>query len=235
MKVLILGSQHGNEYLGEKLYRHIVRSRPELKDNVEYVLANPKAREKRVRLIESDMNRSYVRNPVTYEERRAQEIREYINKYQFDIVLDCHTTSCVQPPSLIVASINSVNEAYLKASSIAHIIHMNHSITQTTLNDISPQSVSLEVNEKITPELLNEVCDDIKRYIHQESAHSKQYVYEVTELLHGNELPEEELINIQNFKKTKQGFYPILVGENSYKKYFDYIGFKAYKRKVLEK
>ena len=89
-KILLLGSQHGNELLGEKLYKYIIKNRPELTNFVFYKVANLKAKRLGVRYIESDMNRSYNCGKDTYEKRRATKIIEYIKANNFDLVLHMH-------------------------------------------------------------------------------------------------------------------------------------------------
>lgn len=231
-KVLLLGSQHGNELLGEHLYFYIVKNRPTLKYYVEFVVANPAARQKKVRYIESDLNRSYNGKNSTYEERRANEIRSFIARGKFTLILDLHTTTCIQPPCLITSS---VEHPFINASSVNHIVHMSHDIVRTSLIGVCEQAISIEINknEAKIKATLSELCDDIERYLGDDIVTAQKSTYIVRELLKKSEMPPNELSKLRNFHKSKFGFYPILLGENSYKKQTNYLGFKAYKVEVL--
>lgn len=230
MKILILGSQHGNEYSGEKLYSYLQNNRAELLEHVEYMTGNPQARKRRVRLVESDMNRSYSGRKNTYEERRAQKILRYIRDSGFDLVLDMHTTTVDQPPCLIMGSINTQTERFINASSVVHLIVMEEKIASTALNGVCAQSVSVEVNQDLAQVDLEKLCDDIQRYIDNEAYAVDKYVYEVTPLLK-SDVTDEEFKQLRNFVRSDKGFYPVLVGESAYQKSeYNYLGFKASRR-----
>lgn len=229
-KILLLGSQHGNELLGERLYAHIVTHRPDLLPNVTFKKGNLRAYRQNVRYTESDLNRSYTGGHSTYEERRAGTILKYIKTQEFDLVLDLHTTTCDQPPCLIVAGITDDNRQYVRASSIERIVHMNHEIVKTSLIGVYPKSVSIEVNAaQLTPKLMEQLVGDMDRYLHNTADKSVKTVYEIGGLLGKDEITPKQAAELRNFEFSPLGFYPILVGENSYKKYTKYLGFKAYK------
>lgn len=228
-KILILGSQHGNELLGEALYGHIKQQRPELLPYVRYIAGNIRAKKQNVRYIESDLNRSYNGHKTTYEERRASRIKAYIKKHSFDLVLDMHTTTCQQPPCLIVAATSGAIAPFLRACSIEKIVHMNHAIVATSLIGVCPQAVSIEVNkDSLSKALLSRLCDDLQRYLNKSEDYAAKTIYEISELLKKTELSEQQASGLRNFHKSAYGFYPVLVGENSYKKQTAYLGFKAY-------
>jgi hypothetical protein len=229
-RILIIGSQHGDEYSGERLYLHIKRVHPSLLDRVTFVIGNPKARKEKRRFIESDMNRSYTGRKDTYEQRRAIKILNIIDNEGYDLVLDLHTTTVNQPPCLILAEINERNEPFLHASSFEHIVVMGTSIANTSLNGARTHTVSIEVHKEIGPDLLESICWDIERYINDENSDHPKNVYRETQPLHKSEVSEEDMIKLQNFKLCEFGYYPIMIGEQSYKNHTDYVGFKAYKR-----
>lgn len=230
MKILLLASQHGNEYSGEKLYRHIEHHHPELLEHVTFMIGNPKARKQRVRYIESDMNRSYNGHKDTYEQRRAQKILSHIQQEQYDLVLDMHTTSVEQPSCVIVSSISKDNESFLHATSINKIVVIDKSISKHALNGVMANAVSIELNQEIQRQTLEELCDDIARYSAGIPSDIQKSVFEVKDLLLKTELNVRQVDTLRNFEYSDFGFYPILVGENSYKKQTHYLGFKAYKR-----
>lgn len=229
-KILLLGSQHGNELLGEILFAHITTKRPELLPHVSYLVGNLKAKKTGVRYIESDLNRSYTGKRTTYEERRAERIRRYIKQGSFSLVLDLHTTTCEQPPCFIIAALSDQITPFLRASSISKVVHMDHPIVETSLIGVCSQALSIEVNKDALDEVLMEqLCDDLARYIDEVPFTEDKMIYQIDGLLAKTELSEAETSALRNFEKSSQGFYPVLVGENSYKKQTSYLGFKAYK------
>jgi succinylglutamate desuccinylase len=228
-KILLLGSQHGNELLGDMLHAHIKAHRKELLPFVTFVVGNIRAKKAGVRFVESDLNRSYTGERKTYEQRRAARLLHFIRQENFDLVLDLHTTTCDQPPCLIVPELKGSVLPFLQACSIKRLVHMRHEIVQATLNGSCPQAVAVEVNkDAINHELLEDLANDIKRYLKNERLGIVRTVHEVNHLLGKNELSEADVKNLRNFQKSVHGFTPILVGENSYKKDTHYLGFKAY-------
>ena len=227
-KVLLLGSQHGNELLGKQLHNYIKLSRSELLPHITYRVGNPRAYKKGVRFIESDLNRSYTGYTTTYEEQRASKILSFIKKEQFDLVLDLHTTTCIQPPCFIVSHVTPLLKKYIGGSSILNIVEMSHSIVQTSLIGVCPQSISIEVNEHIDNTLLQELCNSIECFLGNVRLGKTRKIYKVSELLRKQDISTQQASKLHNFTKNSAGFYPILVGENSYKKHTDYLGFKAY-------
>jgi hypothetical protein len=230
MKILLLGSQHGNELLGEKLHAHILQHHTDLAKHVSYMIGNPQARRRGVRYIESDLNRSYSGKKDTYEQRRALKSLRCIKQENYDLVLDLHTTTCVQPPCLITSSLHPERRRFMRGSSCKKIVHMRHSIADTSLIGVCPQAISIEVNQDETsPTLFESLCDDLRRFINGTTHNDTKQIYEVTELLAKNEVDEQVAARLENFALSPHGFYPVLVGENSYKKHAPYLGFKAYK------
>lgn len=234
MNILLLGSQHGNELLGELLYAHIQNQRKELLPYTTFIIGNPKARNAGVRYLESDMNRSYDPTLTTYEAERAREIEATIMRQDYDLVLDLHTTVCVQPPSFIVARLNDRNTPFLRASSISHIVHMRHPMVALSLIGRVRQAVAIEVsNNDITPNLLNDLCEDLQRYIDTKVHSVAKRVYPVDELILKKHVTPEAAAAFVNFQRCEAGFIPILTGENSYKKNTPYLGFKATQENII--
>jgi succinylglutamate desuccinylase len=228
-KILLLGSQHGNELLGEVLYTHIRKNRSELLSFVTYKTANLRAKKYGTRFMESDLNRSYNGMKNTYEERRALRLLRYIKQNAFDLVLDLHTTTCKQPPCLIVPSINNDITQFIRATSISDVVHMDHAIVASSLIGVCSKAVSIEFNKDfLTEKTIDELCDDLQRYLDKNDAYAAKTIYQIGDLLAKTELTESQAKSLVNFQKSSFGFYPVLVGENSYKKQTAYLGFKAY-------
>ncbi len=236
MKILLLGSQHGDELLGDRLYAHIQAHYTHLLPSITFKIGNPKAHATGVRFIERDLNRSYTGNATTYEERRAMYLRKYITKNNFDLVLYLHTTVCKQPPCFILNTLRKEVEPFLRASHIERVVLLSDPIVHSSLDSVSPNVLAIEVaNSDITSEFLEQLCKDLERFIQGNSQHVAKRVYEVPSLLLKSEIPESEIDSLINFQPTPQGFIPILVGTSagSYAKTTHYLGFKATKETII--
>jgi succinylglutamate desuccinylase len=236
MKILLLGSQHGDELLGEKLYDYLMAHYSHLLEHIVFKIGNPKAHKAGVRYIESDLNRSYNRKALTYEEKRAEYLRKYITENDFDLVLDLHTTVCNQPPCFIIHTVRDEVKPFLRASHIEKVVCLSDPMIHSSLDSVSPNVLAIEVaNSDITNEFLNSLCEDVKRYIEGKETHTTKKVYEVPSLLLKSEVPEEQLGSLVNFQATPQGYIPILVGTSvgSYSKTTHYLGFKATKETTI--
>lgn len=228
-KILIIGSQHGDELIGEQLYAVIKDKFEYLLPQIDYVLANPKAYELKVRYIETDMNRAYTATPKSYEENQAQNILRTIKAGQYDFVLDMHTTTSVQQPCFITGDINGARKSFTKSSSIRHIVVLPKDIASVSLIGAVSNSLAIEVSiYDITTKLLVSLAEDIERYLAiKYTSPTDKEVFYVSDALYKSDIRESEALQLTNFTLSKHGFYPILVGEASYLKYKDYYGYKA--------
>lgn len=228
MKILLLGSQHGNELLGEKLYAYINKYHADLLPYISYKVGNPEAHQKGIRYIESDMNRSYNGSLETHEARQARHVQQFIKDGAFDLVLDLHTTVCAQPPCFIIHEINETIRPFIRASHIERVVRLTDPIVATSLIGNDPKAIAIEVaNTQLTPMLFEALCKDIKQYVKGGTKPAQKKFYEVPSLLLKSEVSDELLSSLVNFEKTKDGYIPILVGKNSYRKTTHYLGFKA--------
>lgn len=234
MKLLLLGSQHGNETLGDALYAHLREHHPDLLPTIEFVIGNPRAHKQNVRFTESDMNRSYNAQIATYESRRAQKIQRLIKHANFDLVLDLHTTACVQPPSVLVSDVTPQRVRYLRASFIDKIVVMRHPVVTSSLLHNNPNVVAIEINQnEVNVALLDNLAQDIRRYIKNQTLPMPRFAYPVDHLLLKSEVSLDQARKLINFKRSSAGFIPILTGKNSYKKNTHYMGFKALKEELI--
>lgn len=228
-KVLIVGSQHGNEPLGFHVYAHMRIHHPDLLEYCEFYVANPLATQLGRRYIESDMNRSYGQAKDSYESRQAQKLIDYIEATKPDIVLDLHTTTCIQPPSLIITQNIQSRRAFIKASSIKKVMVMQGTIADNSLIGFSPIAISIEVSDvDLRAETYDSLIRDIRRFIHVQVSPTERSFYTISDKLKKDEFSQNYISKLQNFEFTEHGFAPYLVGpDNSYSKQTDYLGFKA--------
>lgn len=232
-KILLLGSQHGNELLGDRLHDYIQANHTELLPYIVFRIGNPRAHEANVRYLESDMNRSYTTSEDTYEARQAKDLLSYIKNEHFDLVLDLHTTVCIQPPCIIIRDITISNIDFLRATSIDKIVLLQDPMVETTLAGVCPQAVAIEISNNDVAANLDSLCRAIKKYVENDITPAEKSVYTVESLLLKAEASPDEVGELINFQPTRAGYIPILTGENSYKKNTHYLGFKATKEERI--
>ena len=213
-KILAIISTHGNELLGPNLLAYMLAKRSKLLENIEFIIANPRAYAKNVRYTESDLNRS----------QRAKVIEERIRLLKPELVLDFHTTTAEQPNILITADKNNeVVQRFINASAI------KDNLVVSPLNDITTvvsNFVAYEVpNSHLNDDLYEQICTDIARYLDEEAVDQERTFYKMT----GKILPEEEkdTVGLKNFvyNDTLQTI-PAFLGEEAYKHDGTYAGFR---------
>jgi len=226
MKILIIGATHGNELLGVKLYQKLLRERSDLLEHIDFLIGNPRAYAQKIRYTETDLNRSYNLDGNTYEHQRAKFVKNYIRLTEPNIVLDMHTTACKQPGCLIVGNLQGeMKQRFFRATHISHILEVQPMHDITSLGD---NIVGYEVpNRDITAELLDNIKNDISRFINGTGAFSEKKCYKMTDKIYKKDVPPEIAKTFVNFQEHELGFIPIMTGQNSYKKQTDYLGFKA--------
>lgn len=226
MNILIIAATHGNELLGVKLYQRLLRKRSALLEYVDFAIGNPRAYTAATRYIESDLNRSYQSEGTRYEQRRARTIKRRIMMTKPDIILDMHTTTCAQPDCLIVAdTAGAMRRRFLRACHIDTILQV-HSLSD--IASISDNVIGYEVpNRHITPDLLDTIIEDLRRFIAHEAHSTTKRLFRMTGKIYKKDVTTEQRKTFVNFHMHELGYVPIMTGENSYKKQTDYLGFKA--------
>ena len=223
-KILAIISTHGNELLGPNLLAYMLAKRSKLLEDMEFIIANPRAYAKNVRYTESDLNRIYGLGLDTYEGRRAKIIEERIRLLKPELVLDFHTTTAEQPNILITADRNNeVVQRFINASAI------KDNLVVSPLNDIATVAqnfVAYEVpNSRLNDYLYEQTCTDIARYLDEEAVDQERTFYKMT----GKILPEEErnIAGLENFVYNDElQAIPAFLGEEAYKHDGTYAGFR---------
>lgn len=201
--VRIVAGQHGNE-------KGPVRAL--ISRGCEFVLGNPEAGEKNVRFIDQDLNASYGVDTGTLESKRSQEILDLIPPQ--DVVIDFHTTSAEGPPFAIL-----MNKAMLplaERTGLTRAVLMTHNIKKGHALINVRDGIAVEISGYDTQESFDTSLSVLDALESRRS--SPLTLYEVYGLI-------TEPGNYKNFVKCEDGFYPVLVGEESY----DFIGLKARK------
>lgn len=142
-KLLLVGSQHGNEPFGARLIRDMQIDFSENQD-FKMIIANPKALQKKVRYVEENMNQAYRSELDTYEARRAKKIAQEAAKYEY--LIDVHTTTSDIPPTLIVADLSHATLRIINSLPFTHIVYFDHFLSANSLIGEHRGSVTFEAN-----------------------------------------------------------------------------------------
>ena len=224
MRILAIISTHGNESLGPSLLAYMLAKRSKLLEDIEFIMANPRAYAKNVRYTESDLNRSYGLGLDTYEGQRAKTIEERIRLLKPELVLDFHATTAEQPNILITADKNNeVVQRFINSSAVKDVLAVE------PLNDITTvvsNFVAYEVsNSHLNDDLYEQICTDIGRYLDGNMVDQGRTFYKMI----GKILPEEEksIDGLENFVYNDElQAIPSFLGSKAYKQDGTYAGFK---------
>ena len=178
MRILIVAATHGNELLGIQLYERLLATHSPLLEYIDFVIGNPKAYALRIRYTEYDLNRVYGKNGKSYEHIRSREIERYIKLTAPDIVLDMHTTNCIQPACLILHNLaDDTTRQYLRASHISHILQV------TTTGDIATLDypvIGYEVSRRqVNTQSIDKIIADMKTFINSSTPHVRKKLYKM--------------------------------------------------------
>lgn len=246
-RILIIGL-HGTEHLAARVAYYIQSTRPELLSNVDYICGNPKgaAAIPQERYTNeygeesergSDLNRSFYpeKTPKTYEEKRAQELLPQLHTY--DYVLDLHTTTTsggdLKRYAITVSPDNESVRTILAASSIERVVVFPQDDGYMT-NVVKP-TLALEYNQELarTPAAIEEVVDIIDVLLGNKTSapRSREFFYIERPIPRA----EDPGIDTPNFELCKDGYYPVLLGDNSYRKdpSKPYVGFAATRKEIV--
>lgn len=246
-KILIIGL-HGTEHLAARVAHFIQTKRTDLLDHVDYICGNPKAagsipqerytnEHAKDDTQGTDLNRCFnvTGEPKTYEEKRAKELLPRLQNY--DYVLDLHTTTTTAGNShRFVITTHPENEAVKKiiaASPFERIVVFP--TDNGLLNSAFLPSVACEFNQDYaaTPEAIQEIIQTIDTLVRGETKKpiQREFFYFSHVILKEN----DPGIDTPNFELYNNEYYPILVGNNSYR--FDpakkYVGYAATKREII--
>lgn len=201
--VRLVAGQHGNE-------KGPVRALASL--GIDFILGNPRAGEANVRFLDQDLNASYGTDTGAYESIRAQEILDEIP--EDELVIDFHTTSAKGPPFAILMDKTMLPLA--ERTGLSHAVLMTHNIKKGHALINARDGIVIEISGYDTEESFATSLAVLKSLESGES--SPLTLYEVYDVI-------TESGDYENFVEHEKGFYPVLVGEESY----DFIGLKARK------
>lgn len=218
-KVLFIAATHGDEGFSIQILNDLERNYPKDIYGYERIIGNPKALNKKVRYMQSDLNRSAPgnKNSNLYEERRAFEIMEIAKK--FDYVIDLHgaNSEC----GLVIIICNPTLQNFI----LAGMLSIEKIVIWATKEDLKkgpltqfckPAGLEIECGPKNDPRIQNKLKNTIIKFV---KTCQKITVEEIMEnlakkelyVIYDKQIGKES--DLQDFKKTKKGnevFYPFM-------------------------
>lgn len=206
-KILFVVCTHGDELAGHKLFQDYPYGETD-KVSWKVIIGNPEAVALNTRYIETDLNRSFnVQIPKTYEEKRAQLLKTYFQK--FDEIYDIHTTQSIHPSSWDdCIFVNTTTPEILRACSYLSARHIiwdsDNEYSKRYLTYHHPLSLTLEYQK--TYDVYNDyerILVDFENIIHQERPKEKEKVlYEASRGVTQHEQLKHQL-EFEDFKSLK--------------------------------
>ncbi|MEI6627450.1 MAG: succinylglutamate desuccinylase/aspartoacylase family protein, partial [bacterium] len=111
-KIAILGCVHGDEIMGAKAIRELLKL-PIVKGELHFIIANEPAKQKRQRYLKHDLNRAFPGNP----DGEAEHYLAHVLKQQLakmDLVIDLHATNSNFSDLAIITKLGQKEKQLLK-------------------------------------------------------------------------------------------------------------------------
>lgn len=218
-KILFISATHGDEGFSIKVLNEIERKYPRDKYGYERIIGNPKALDKNVRYVDSNLNRSAPgnKNSLLYEERRASEILTTANK--FDYVIDIHGANSNCGLSIIIC--NPILSNFVLAGTLG----IKRVVVWTTKEDFKkgpitqfckPAGLEIECGPKNNLRIQNKLKNILIKFI---KTYQKFTVFDIAKNLEKKELyviydkqigKESDLQDFKKYKKGNEVFYPFM-------------------------
>lgn len=214
MKTYVIAAQHGEELFGLKIAGKLQQN---LLPSIKVRVGHPEAVAKKVRFIDHDLNRSYGNCNSCIESKIAAHIRQEIEEYFPEVIIDLHTSFSNVGNIAIVADINQKTIMLANHFKLDSIVKMPQKITDTSLLGCFPEkSISLEFGKnRRSDKLARRVSNKILEIDQIKSVNYNQLtIYEVFTEIDKNYHGLEGIKNLQ-YNRDLDG-YPFLAGPNTY-------------------
>ena len=210
MKVAVVCCLHGNEPYGLEVAKESAPSFP-------FFIGNKIALERKVRLVETDMNRCFPgKANGNYEERMANNLVKKLKKY--DYVIDLHSSSNYCPLFGIITKPNKEKIKFAKMLGLKRLVIMPEFFASgKALIDFVKCGISLEVGPHEKKENVREVLKAIDNFFNNKN-NGNVKIFEVFDIIKKDY--SEVLIN--NFDKIKNGQIISRIGKNKQTSKFDF-------------
>lgn len=168
------------------------------------IVANPRALAQGVRFTEHDLNASFGTKGDSYEEKRARELDQTLEKGK--LVVDFHSYSIDSEPFAIVVDLAMLPLA--SSLGVKRVVYMKHNIKGGHALIDHHRGVSVEVGQHGDPKSFDLTVEIVNRLKIDGIKPAKVKVYEV----YGRIEEKGEYINFNE----KNGIIPVLYGERAY-------------------
>lgn len=210
--ILVTATIHGNETFGLKVLGVL----NERQSSIKTIVAHPEAVAKRVRFIESDLNRSFNSKSSTLEERLAKSIMKRVDRLKPGIVVDIHTSVSDCGAVGIVTKYSTENHILAEMCGMKCLVIMPPS--DAFIEQFKVPAIALEFGSNLRSDKLARTIADKIANISQygiDSAHPGIPVYEMCSVIDKKYSGLREVKNLKYDKKLKG--YPFLAGPDTYK------------------
>lgn len=201
--ICIVGCLHGDELLGKEIIERLSSEMPHLP--IRTIIANEEAMAKKVRCIDTDLNRSFP-GSVNHgnEERLAVKILEQTKKCKY--VIDIHSTTSNMDDCIITTTRSfrkNRTRDLIKRVPVKNVIIMNKLIGKnSSLIDHVACGISIEFNySKSVPFVLGVVKSTIRNIIEDRVEGNKNY-FKIVRSMKSNGITR---IKVENFAEVKKG------------------------------
>ncbi len=194
MKVVIVCCLHGTEHYGLDVAK-------KLSSKIPYLLGNRKAFDKKVRFIDSDLNRCFPGNKNgNYEERIAFQLTKKLKS--FDYVIDLHSSSNYCPLFGIITKPNDKKINFAKKLGLKMLVIMPKCFASgKALVDFAKCGISLEIGPHDFKDNQEKVLEKINNFLNNENESNKIEIYKVIKVIK----KEAREVKIKNFDEVKKG------------------------------
>lgn len=211
MKTYLLVAMHGDEQFGLKVAGKVQQTNP----NVCVRVGHPEAVAKRVRFIESDLNRSFEPALTTLESQLAKSIKREVSECKPDYIIDVHCSYSNVGKVGIVAQLTSKTLYLAEALGMEAVVIMPNA-ENSFIGCFAGIAISIEYGKNYrSDKLAQDIASKIKNLkIERERSSVKIPIYKVFGKIDKN---FEDLATIRNLHyNAKLKGYPFLAGLNTY-------------------
>lgn len=214
MKIFVIAALHGEEVFGLKVLGRIRRGG---KNEMSVMVGHPEAVAKRRRCIDEDLNRSFNTKKDIVERMVAQHIKQEIEKFAPDLIIDIHTAHGYIGKVAIVAERSPLTDNIAKSLGMEVLVIMPKHLTDTSLIGCFPsKSISLELGKNHrSDKLALEIAEGIESL----NFSSQNLTVDLPTFEVYGEISKGDrgLAKIKNLVFNKRlGGYPFLAGPNVY-------------------
>lgn len=211
---------HGDELFGLEILDRLQNKIPVFVGNLEAI-------EKRVRYIDSDLNRVFPGDANgNYEEKRAVELLEKIKPYKY--IVDIHSSSSDLELFGIITKPNDEKIELAKKLGLKKLVIMPEFFASgKSLIDFADCGISLEIGPHEVKKNIDEIVDAITN---SPDSQNELQMYEIAKGIEGENIED---FFIKNFQEVKKGD---LIARSPEKEYYAeddfialFVGEKAYK------